>query len=369
MILKNIMPKKIILFSDGTWNRPEQMDRDRLTPTNVVKMARALEPYDKDGLEQMRFYDRGVGSDGNIFDRMIAGITGIGISQNIKDIYSFLVKNYDEDDKIYCFGFSRGAYTVRSLSGFISKCGLLKKEHINKVDEAYGFYRRKGLSKDHKTMAGFRSKYCSEIKIHFMGVWDTVGALGFPTPLLRLLTRPYYRFHDEKLSPIVINAFQALAIDEQRVHFTPSLWKKEGMKDYQTVEQVWFSGVHTNIGGGYVDCGLSDHTFLWMKSKAQQCGLNFNEQFISQQIEPYSFGELRNSRKSFYKFFRKYIRPMMAEENANESVHISALDRINEITVIYSPQNLVKVIDDGKLKLNEQVQTDTDIQLAQISNN
>lgn len=347
------MPKKLILFSDGTWNKPEQRDRDRLTPSNVVKMARALEQYDDKGIEQWKFYDRGVGAEGGFFNKLIGGLTGFGISQNIKDLYKFLVNNCETGDKIYLFGFSRGAYTVRSLSGLINKCGLLKKENSERVDEVYKFYRNRKLNKDDAKVASFRSKYCIEIKIHFIGVWDTVGALGFPTPFLRLITKSLYRFHDEKLSTNVVNAFQALAIDERRKHFAPSLWKKDVISDTQRVEQVWFAGVHTNIGGGYVDAGLSDISFLWMKSRAGQCGLKFNDGYIGRAVNPEPFGELRNSRKSFYLLFKKFIRPMYLEDNVNEYVHISVFDRLNEVTVSYTPENLLEAVENGKVSIIE----------------
>ncbi len=341
------MAKKLILFSDGTWNRPEQKDRDRLSPSNVVKMARAIDQYDDAGNEQWKFYDRGVGVEGGFFNKIFGGLTGFGISENIKDLYSFLVENFEPGDLIYCFGYSRGAYTVRSLCGLINKCGLLRRENLQKIDQAYGLYRKRWLSSDHPAIVSFKSEYCIEIKIHFLGVWDTVGALGFPTPFLRLITRPYYRFHNEQLSPIVQNAFQALAIDEQRKHFAPSLWKKDGVKSYQTVEQVWFAGVHTNIGGGYVDTGLSDISFLWMKSRAEKFGLKFNRHYIERTINPEPFGELRNSRKSFYLLFRKFLRPIYNNKNANEFIHMSVFERLNEITISYSPVNLLKVIDEG----------------------
>ncbi|MBT8379277.1 MAG: DUF2235 domain-containing protein [Ignavibacteria bacterium] len=347
------MPKKIILFADGTWNKPEQKDRDRVSPSNVVKIARALDVYDADGLEQRRFYDRGVGTEGGLLIKLAGGMTGLGISQNIKDLYQFLINNYENEDKVYCFGFSRGAYTVRSLSGLIDKCGLLKKEFSNKIKKAYRLYKKRKLTADSQEIIEFKNKYCVLCKIHFLGVWDTVGSLGLPIPGLRLLTRPFYKFHNEKLSPVVQNAFQALAIDEQRKHFTPSIWKKEGVQSYQTIKQVWFPGAHTNIGGGYVDAGLSDIAFLWMKSKAEECGLKFSEDYINRKINPDSFGELRKSRKFFYRIFRKFERPILKEENANEFIHFCALDRLNEITITYSPENLREVINKGMISTTE----------------
>jgi uncharacterized protein (DUF2235 family) len=347
------MPKKLILFADGTWNKPEQKDRDRVSPSNVVKMARALDVYDMNSLEQRRFYDRGVGTEGGLLIKIAGGMTGLGISKNIKDLYEFLINNYESDDKVYCFGFSRGAYTVRSLSGLLDKCGLLRKEFSDKIKEAYRLYKKRKLTADSPKIAEFKGKYCVNCKIHFIGVWDTVGSLGFPVPGLRLLTRPFYKFHNEKLSPVVQNAYQALAIDEQRKHFTPSIWKREGVESYQQIEQVWFPGVHTNIGGGYVDAGLSDIAFLWMKSKAEYCGLKFSDHYINRIISPDSFGELRKSRKLFYRFFRKFERPILAGENANEFVHYSALDRLNEITITYSPENLMNIINKGMISTTE----------------
>ncbi len=347
------MKKKIILFADGTWNKPEQKDRDRVSPSNVVKMARALDVYDSDGLEQRRFYDRGVGTEGGLLIKIAGGLTGLGISQNIKDLYEFLINNYEHDDKVYCFGFSRGAYTVRSLSGLIYKCGLLKKGNSNKIKDAYRLYKKRRLAADSPKVVDFRNNYCTECKIHYLGVWDTVGSLGLPFPGLRILTRPFYKFHNEKLSPVVKYGFQALAIDEQRKHFAPSIWKKKGVQSFQTIEQVWFPGVHTNIGGGYVDAGLSDIALIWMKLKAEQCGLKFNDEYFNRKINPDSFGELRNSRKLFYRLFKKYNRSILKDENANEFVHYSALDRLNEITISYSPKNLKNVIDEGIIATTE----------------
>jgi uncharacterized protein (DUF2235 family) len=347
------MPKKLILFADGTWNKPEQKDRDRVSPSNVVKMARAVEAYDSNGLEQRRFYDRGVGTEGGLLIKLAGGITGLGISQNIKDLYEFLINNYESEDFVYCFGFSRGAYTVRSLSGLLYKCGLLKKEFSNKIKEAYRLYKKRNLSADSPKIAEFRHKYSIDCNIYFLGVWDTVGSLGLPIPGLRLLTRPFYKFHNEKLSPVVQNAFQALAIDEQRKHFTPSIWKKEGVQADQKVEQVWFPGVHTNIGGGYVDAGLSDIAFLWMKKKAEQCSLKFSDDYINKKINPDSFGELRKSRKLFYRLFGKFKRPILQDENANEFIHFCALDRLNEITISYTPENLMNVFEKGMISTTE----------------
>ena len=347
------MPKKIVLFADGTWNKPEQKDRDRVSPSNVVKMARALDAYDENGLEQRRFYDMGVGTEGGLLIKLAGGMTGLGISQNIKDLYKFLINNYESEDLIYCFGFSRGAYSVRSLSGMLEKCGLLKKEFAGKIKDAYRLYKKRNLTADSPKIVDFKGKYSVECKIHFLGVWETVGSLGLPIPGLRLLTRPFYKFHNEKLSRIVQNAYQALAIDEQRKHFMPAVWKKEGVQSYQRIEQVWFPGVHTNVGGGYVDTGLSDITFHWMKTKAEGSGLKFTEKYIKRKINPDSFGELRSSRTFFYRFFGKFERPMLLDTTANDLVHYSALDRLNEITITYCPVNLVKVINEGIISTTE----------------
>lgn len=334
------MPKNIVICSDGTWNEPDQMDRDRIAPSNVVKIARALASTDWHKVKQDYFYDMGVGT-GRKLDKYLGGSMGIGLSKNVQDAYRHLVDHYQDGDNIFCFGFSRGAYTVRSLSGLLGLCGLLRKSEIGRLDEAYELYRTKPAKRNPETIARIREKSVPGCRIKFMGVWDTVGALGIPIGKLNWITRRRHAFHNVELSPDILFAYHALAIDEKRRPFRPSIWKAKNVNPSQTVEQVWFAGVHSNIGGGYVDAGLSDIAFLWMVEKAHQCGLRLDPEYIKWNVHPNCHGELRVSKKGIYKPFPAHIRPIGEPENINEKIHQSALMRSDHKTNSYAPKHLV----------------------------
>ena len=209
--------KRIVICSDGTWQTPRQEDT-----THVLEMARAVLPAAADGTVQAVFYDWGVGTDG-LLHRVLGGISGQGIDRNIRDCYRFLVHNYEDGDEIYLFGFSRGAYTVRSLAGLVRNCGILRKDEAGRLSDAYRIYRRADAAPSSAEAKAFRAAYSREAMIAFIGVWDTVGALGIPLRGLSKLTTRRHRFHDVELSRFVKHACHALAIDERRRPFQPSL--------------------------------------------------------------------------------------------------------------------------------------------------
>lgn len=208
--------KRIVICCDGTWNDPEKRDI-----TNVVKTARAVRPRTPDGTTQVVFYDWGVGT-GRRFDRITGGSIGKGLNRNIQDACRFLVHNYAPGDEIFFFGFSRGAYTARSAAGLVRNCGVLKKKHADMIPEAFELYRSKSRP-DSKKSGAFRREFSRETRIRFIGVWDTVGALGVPLRLFRRFNARKYSFHDTRLSRSIDHAYQALAIDEKRKPFAPSL--------------------------------------------------------------------------------------------------------------------------------------------------
>jgi len=262
--------KNIVIFSDGTCN-----ESDDSYVTNVNKLYQMVKRHDK---EQVAFYDKGVGT--NAF-KITGAAFGVGISTNIQECYDFIVDNYEPDARIFLFGFSRGAFTVRSLGGMISKVGILKRSFRNRTDEVFDIYKRK---KNNNNAKVFRQTYCWPINdnmghtsdIHFIGVWDTVCALGFPLSKVRSLnpfSHRWHGFHDHKLSAHVKYGYQALSIDDQRKVFKPVIWDETKKIEGQTIEQVWFAGVHSNIGGGYRRSGLSDITLDWMKKKAVKAKL------------------------------------------------------------------------------------------------
>ncbi|MCD6220011.1 DUF2235 domain-containing protein, partial [Candidatus Calescamantes bacterium] len=346
-----------VICSDGTWNTPDQKQEGKYNPTNVVKMARAIAPVSEDGKHQVVFYDWGIGADQWGLDRLTGGAFGNGLDKNIEDAYRFLMHNYEEGDEIFLFGFSRGAYTVRSLVGLIRNSGLLKKIHADKFEEAYKLYRDEE-EPDSPKIKKFRKKYSREIEIEFIGVWDTVGALGIPVSGFRWLRKwlnkrirwlkKRYEFHDTELSHIVKNAFHALAIDEKREPFKPTLWKDKP-KEGQRVEQVWFAGVHGDVGGGYKDSKLGDVAFMWMKEKAQECGLAFNREYIKEVIHPDPMGRLHNSFVGFFKLLGEYLRPI--GKTSTEKLHPSVIERYKKYKPPYKPQNLVEYLNRPGFKI------------------
>lgn len=327
------MSKRLVICCDGTWNKPDQKDKT----TNVVYTARAVLPVDPEGVPQVVFYDRGVGT-GNVLDRFSGGAFGKGISTNIQDAYRFIVHNYEAGDELYFFGFSRGAYTVRSTAGLIRNAGVLKKANADRIADAYALYRGESKPSDRASIE-FREQFSHEPRVHFIGVWDTVGSLGVPVSGLRFLTKGKYQFHDVQLSSHVDHAYHALAIDERRGPFAPTLWTCPKDAPNQSVEQVWFAGVHSNIGGGYPDRGLSDQALVWMIEKAQGAGLAFDPEIVGG-FAPDPRGVLENSKTGFYFLTRAHHRYIGAVSRSTaESVHPSALER-RSADPYYHPENL-----------------------------
>ena len=336
------MAKKIVICCDGTWNEPSQKRNGTPVPTNVVKMAMAVRPRDDQGTLQLVHYVKGVGTEGTLWNRLSGGAFGTGLSDNVLEAYAFLVNNYDEGDAIYCFGFSRGAYTARSLTGLINKCGILKQEEITRLNDAYAFYKQYGIKSDSPEALSFRQKYAVEetTEIEFLGVWDTVGSLGIPLPLFYRLSSGQFRFHDTRLCPNIKNAYHALAMDEKRRLFEATLWSSPDGNG-QKVEQVWFPGVHSNVGGGYADAGLADLTFDWMREKAEACGLALDVSRIQPELEPDPHGAIVNSRKGFYRFYLPYHRPLLGD--SSQRIHNSVVQRFREDPT-YRPINLIKAV-------------------------
>lgn len=257
--------KKLILCCDGTWNTADQKTDGELCPTNVTKLGLRIAQHDAQGVPQVVYYHQGVGT-GNWLDRVSGGAFGHGLEDNVYAVYRFLISNYEPGDQIFLFGFSRGAYTARSLGGMIRKCGIIRREFARRYFDAVALYRS-AVHPDDAEACSFR-RDCSvagdgTIPIKCIGVWDTVGALGIPLAGLRALTRKNYQFFDTELSGLVEYAFHALAIDEHREPFQPTLWDAVP-KPGQTVEQVWFCGAHSDVGGGYPETQLSDIALEWM---------------------------------------------------------------------------------------------------------
>jgi uncharacterized protein (DUF2235 family) len=256
------MSKRIVFCADGTWDSSGKN-------TNVFQIFKALPTT----ATQFPFYDDGVGANGILIEKLLGGAFGTGLWQKIKNGYTQVAHLYEQGDDIFLFGFSRGAYTARSLAGMIAVAGLPTKNFDNDlVEQAFHAYR----DRDDRAMvlSGLKDKYAMfDAKIRMVGVWDTVGSLGIPATIGQV-DPVVYGFLDTGLHPDVLNAYQALAIDERRAEFPPTLWKPDpGNAANQNVEQVWFTGDHCDVGGSHPETGLADITLSWMLRKAMALGL------------------------------------------------------------------------------------------------
>lgn len=286
------MQRHIVLY-DGTWNDPA----DR---TNVFRLARLITDRDANGVAQRFKYDAGVGT--GRFGKLIGGAFGVGLSRNLMEGYEWLAKSYREDDEIWIFGFSRGAYTARSLAGLIRKCGLLDVYTPKLLVQAYKLYRNTRKHPDGQECRTFRANYSLEPDVHFIGVWDTVGALGIPGTAIS--ETGAFKWHDQQISKKVKYAYHAMALDEHRKSYDTTLWTTpDGLKKQENVdvEQCWFIGAHANVGGGYGNDALADLSFAWMMQKARAAGLALRPFTVSPSAhtEPYA-DSYRDFLKGFY---------------------------------------------------------------------
>jgi uncharacterized protein (DUF2235 family) len=270
--------RRLVVCCDGTWNAADS----RRAETNVARIARAVRAHSGDDrVPQITLYLRGVGSTGGRIQRLVAGATGAGVEDNIRSAYMFLAQNFEPaadgwpQDEIYLFGFSRGAFTARSLAGFIAACGLLKRQDLLLVAEAWDYY----LSRKQRSRADFcatTGARCHEdIRIRFLGVWDTVGALGVPGTFLEGVLAGHHRCHDTTPSSILDIGRHAVAIDEHRGAFVPTLWTGQAAPGTD-IRQMWFAGAHADVGGGYASRGLADIPLRWMAEEAAKAGLQLD---------------------------------------------------------------------------------------------
>ncbi|HET9702298.1 MAG TPA: DUF2235 domain-containing protein [Burkholderiales bacterium] len=328
-----------ILCFDGTWNDDDGSQGDRETLTNVCRLYQSIPATP----EQVKWYDKGVGT--GFLDRLRGGLFGIGLDENIRQGYKWLAHRYRTGDRIYLFGFSRGAYTARSLGGFIRRAGLLRNElvddheqdpHEAAVTEAYEIYRSRDAAclYDGATAQAFRAANSREVDIELIGVWDTVGTLGIPGDWLGRLDDRRYLFHDTGLGPHVKRAAHAVAIDEHREDYAATLWSPE-----PRVAQVWFAGAHADVGGGYREHELADTALRWMQLECAAAGID---------LAPAPAQPL-TGREPLHDSFKLFMRGTYAAARKNErsyrtvdkgALHPSVTERMGK-NPAYRPPNLV----------------------------
>ncbi len=355
--------KRLVVCADGTWNLRDQVEKEsgKRRPTNVTKLARAVNLEATDGTAQVVCYHNGVGTGGPL-DQLSGGAFGHGMEANIRELYRFILYNYQLGDELYLFGFSRGAFTIRSLVGFLSLYGLVRKEDDYYVPELYECYER-GATKGAKFEALFRRADGSQRihqalpcpKIKFVGVFDTVGALGAPGFLGQMFNRSKYKYHNVDLNDQVEYAVHALAIDERRSAFLPTLWTRpSGWKG--TLIQAWFAGVHSNIGGGYKPDGLANEALHWVASHAESCGLSLNRQYLAH-FEPWFDSTLNDSMTLLYRTMGTVSRSLGNAIAHGECLHRSVVRRVADARCAYAPHNLnssLPVVDTLRVETGEE---------------
>ena len=340
--------KRLVVCCDGTWQNLASP-----CPSNVVKLSQSVKRTANDGTPQILFYDEGIGTENY---KVLGGATGIGIDQNIQDGYRFLCLNYEDGDEIYLFGFSRGAYTVRSLAGMIYCSGLLQRKYINDAPKAYELYRNRNIKPNDKEAANYRKKYGKNegkpVPITLLGCFDTVGALGIPIiPLfnsLKPLLHRRYTFYDTTLNKYIQNALHAMAIDEIREVFDVTRMTKHPDAKDQVVKEKWFPGNHGCVGGGTEEYRpLSDAALVWMIESIKDLGLGLE----------FDLSDLLINYKPDYKckftndpgFFKLAGIKFRDVGDLVDDLHEMAIERLKDCAD-YRPKNLAKIIDQLKLK-------------------
>lgn len=337
--------RQLVVCCDGTWNTPDQEENGVPVPTNVVRLYNSLAEQDGQGNPQLSYYHPGVGTEGSWWEKVKGGSVGDGLDKNILSAWCWLCRHFQEGDRLFLFGFSRGAYTARSLSGLLLACGL---PDVRKLDEADQWSKleavfqsgyRKPKDKEGKWLQGLSFlKSPADLRVDFLGVWDTVGALGIPDNLtiLNLLdNRQDYAFHNTQLSERVLQARHAVALDEVRASFSPTLWTN--VDTHAGAKQVWFPGVHCDVGGGYGQTGLSDGALAWMIAEAQAKGLAFRPGMVKQ-IKPDFQDVLHDSCNGVFKLLRTQPRSVPSLESQDaEALHSSVRQRMTDPPIFQAP--------------------------------
>jgi hypothetical protein len=281
--------KRVILCLDGTWNN----DAAPATRTNVFKLHHAIAKTDDKGIPQDSQYIVGIASTQGETAQFLKGAVGYGIAERIKEAYEQLVESYAAGDEIFLFGFSRGAFEARSLAGFITLFGVAKAKGAFAFDTAWSLYRTPPRRRKEALLAELRSASHYPVRIKCIGVWDTVGNIGNPFFSDGFIGR-MFKFHDMRLADSTDVALHALAIDEMRGPFRPSLWsmpKGQTLPEHQHVEQVWFPGSHCDVGGGFRETALSDVALLWMAERVTATtGLVFDKDVLAGLVRPDPLG-------------------------------------------------------------------------------
>ena len=322
------MSKNIVVFIDGT---DDTFASGAKNNSNVGLLYEAC----VNDARQFKFYSDGPGIGGHI----LASAVGTGVSVRVQRGYDWCQENYEDGDQIFLFGFSRGAFAARSVAGMIRAVGLRRKESQATNDDAFAVYEQ---AKDNPAAAAaFKAANSRDVKIHFIGVWDTVGSVALPLALT-LKSIPLAPFHDVEFGPDIENAFHAVSIDEERWDFQPTYFNPALVQPGQNLEQVFFPGVHSDVGGGYTDDpSLSRITLAWIANHAKDHGLLIADESVLKFDPNDCYGTLHDSYGALYDFRSRFFRPI----DFNGRIHMAAKQRLEDANKAckpgaYNPRNI-----------------------------
>ncbi len=349
--------KRVAVFIDGTWNVEDNN-------TNVWRLYSLCSKVGTDGLEQVRYYTKGVGT--AFGEKVRGGWFGYGIDEIIRETYEWLIGHYNAGDDLFIFGFSRGAYAARALAGFVADCGIVRSGSPIGVGELFARYQkgeaartlyrlldlhRQGDLKDASPLERWMLRYAAPADVTMVGVWDTVGALTGERGWM-----------ETGLRQSILNEFHALAIDEHRRKFAPTLLTinsrppaPSAHRDIACVEQRWFVGAHANVGGGYESDLLPQLPLGWLMRKASRLHMSFREDLVvdadvCRAPVRDSFAEFAYGLYRIVMLWRPYHRPVGADPvhsgavvttNVNETVDSSVFERCR-LNGEYAPPNLLE---------------------------
>ena len=358
------MAKRIVLSFDGTWNTPDEDTADQISSETNVRLFHdsVTTSTGADGVQQTKTYYAGVGT--SLFERFKGGVLGIGVSRTLMRGFKQLSLEYQHGDRIYIVGFSRGAYTARALTGVLTRVGLLQRVHAERAADpdapnppaddpllgAFQYWSRRPRSDEdqrrvQQAVDEFRAAYCRPVRVAFLGVWDTVGAIGIPGRVFQRVNEFLVELPDRKLSPIVDHAYHAVAVDEHREEYAATLWESPA-DAAQRMEQCWFAGDHCDVGGGHESRPgaprVADLSLVWMQEKARAAGLALT--IVQSDLDACGTQACHDTYRVFLKGLwaknhPRHYRRIGATPDGNETIHPSVLDRRRR-DPDYQPQNL-----------------------------
>ncbi|KAL0951250.1 hypothetical protein HGRIS_007968 [Hohenbuehelia grisea] len=359
--------KRLVICCDGTWQDGIGV-KTASTYTNILRLARTINNEDErfnPPIPQIVFYQSGVGTEKNFYSQFVEGATGSSLPSKVEEAYAFIAHNYFPGDEIFLFGFSRGAYTARMVAMLIGEIGILDRTDMEHFADIFVKLQELDKSEDERKKAALRKNLepwtchgspgkkradpdSDSFTIKIVGVFDTVGSLGLPEELTLVSpkTRSLFGFPDRHLGLHIERAYQALALNEMRADFDCTKFEQteDGRRKNQVLKQCWFTGAHTDIGGGYDEHDLADITLAWMAAHIGDA-LQLDTKYLLTRPQPVAaWGKQppHDSRTGLFSLSHKVQRklPTATDNVTHETIHPSVKEQSSTTPEIQATLNL-----------------------------